>query len=155
MQKLLRFCSSTMETSICLDSRAVGFPLWDYRMWCLRLIWVITKWTANAVLPVFLGYPRHSGHVQSTPRNDSLLCKSTLHGDSAYHTLVLTYGSSWGLNLSHSGNPCCSFSNTGSFNPLWRARDRTRASAANRAAALGFLTHCTIVGTLFGGGGWA
>ena len=45
------------------------------------------------------------------------------------------------LNLSQS----CS--NTGSFNPLWQAGDRTCTSAATWAAAVRFLTHWATVGT--------
>ena len=45
------------------------------------------------------------------------------------------------LNPSHS---CC---NTGSFNPLHQARDQTCASIVTQASAVGFLTHCTTVGT--------
>ena len=46
-----------------------------------------------------------------------------------------------GLNLSHSCN------NDGSFNPLHQVGDWTHASAATRAAAIGFLTYHAIVGT--------
>ena len=37
--------------------------------------------------------------------------------------------------------------NTGSFNLLCPAGDWTHASAATQATAVGFLTHCAIVGT--------
>ena len=49
--------------------------------------------------------------------------------------------------LSHSCNLCHSCSNTGSFNPLCQARDQTYPSAENWVPAVGFLTHCTLVGT--------
>ena len=42
----------------------------------------------------------------------------------------------------------CSYGNAMSFNPLHWARDQIWASAANWAAAVGFLTHCAMAGTL-------
>ena len=47
----------------------------------------------------------------------------------------------WGLNLS------CSCGNARSFIPLHQARDRNHTSAVTRAAVVGFLTHCAMVGT--------
>ena len=44
-------------------------------------------------------------------------------------------------------NPSCSCSNMGSFNPLPQAGIQTHAFAVNHAAAVGFLTQRTTVGT--------
>ena len=52
-----------------------------------------------------------------------------------------------GFNLSHSCDLCHSCGNAGSFNPLHQAGDRTQAYAAARVTAVGFLTHCTTLGT--------
>ena len=42
---------------------------------------------------------------------------------------------------------CHSCGNIGSFQPLHLAGDGTCTSAMTQAVALGFLTHCTTVGT--------
>ena len=52
-----------------------------------------------------------------------------------------------GLNLSLSYNLHCSCGNAGFFNPLHQAGDQTGASAATRAAAVGYLAHSTTVRT--------
>ena len=43
--------------------------------------------------------------------------------------------------------PSCSCGNAGSFDPLRQAGDGTHASGVTGATAVGFLTHCTTVGT--------
>ena len=60
-----------------------------------------------------------------------------------------THGGIWKfpgqeLNLSHSCDLGCSWSNSGSFN---HRAVRTCASIATQAAAVGFLTHCATAGT--------
>ena len=52
------------------------------------------------------------------------------------------------LNLSHSCNLHHNCSNARSFNPLCRARDPTFASTVTRAAAVRFITHWAMEGTL-------
>ena len=52
-----------------------------------------------------------------------------------------------GLNPSHSCNPDHSCGNTGSFNPLCSARDRTHISTVTQTTAVSFLTQCNTVGT--------
>ena len=52
-----------------------------------------------------------------------------------------------GLNPSCSCDLGPSCSNARTFNPLHRAGDQTRTSAATQVAVVGFLTHCITVGT--------
>ena len=61
-------------------------------------------------------------------------------------TAPVAYGKFLGQGL----NPSCScdLCRTVSFNLQCWARDQTHASAVTPAAAVGFLTHCTTVGTL-------
>ena len=51
------------------------------------------------------------------------------------------------LNLSCSCNLCHSCSNARSFNLLHQAWDQTHTSVATGTTTVGFLTHCTTVGT--------
>ena len=60
------------------------------------------------------------------------------------HTCSIWKFPGQGLNLSHSCALQNSCSNARSFNQLYQARDRTCASAETQAAAVGFLTHCTM-----------
>ena len=53
-----------------------------------------------------------------------------------------------GLNLNHGSNLWCSCGNTGSLNPRCQVGDWTPTSRVTQATAVGFLTHCTTVGTL-------
>ena len=62
------------------------------------------------------------------------------------HLQHMEVPSQW-LNLSCICDLHCSCGNARSFNPLCRTRNWTCAFTVNQAAAVGFLTHCTTVGT--------
>ena len=53
----------------------------------------------------------------------------------------------YGGSPSQGLNPGHNWSSARSFNPLLQAREQTHASENTQAAAVGFLTHCTTVGT--------
>jgi len=57
------------------------------------------------------------------------------------------YGSSRARNLSCSCSLCHSYGKARFFYPLCQARDQTHTSAATRAAAVRFITHCAASGT--------
>ena len=63
-----------------------------------------------------------------------------------FFIFMVTTHSIWKF-LGQGLNPSCRCGSNGSFNILHLARHRTRASPETQAAAVGFLTHCTMVGT--------
>ena len=75
-----------------------------------------------------------------------------MEGPNRYSVFFFFFNDIWkflgqGLKLSHSCDLYCNCINATSFNPLCQAGDRTHASTATWAAAVGFVTHCATVGT--------